>query len=115
MVIFLIDKIAESIIFVHQVLIPHAVCGEGTAWDPIKKNCGWENTVECKKGLRRWDQITDIRGGKVMYSDEQYEYRSISANLVTMFATDAALGMASKKEIYNHYASTNQSRLEFYM
>jgi hypothetical protein len=41
-----------------------SVCGEGTAWDPIKKNCGWENTVECKKGLRKWDQITDIRGGK---------------------------------------------------
>jgi hypothetical protein len=40
-----------------------SVCGEGTAWDPVKKNCGWENTVECKKGLRRWDQITDIRGG----------------------------------------------------
>ena len=41
-----------------------AVCAEGTAWDPIKRNCGWENTVECKKGLRKWDQITDIRGGK---------------------------------------------------
>ncbi|CAF4129453.1 unnamed protein product [Rotaria magnacalcarata] len=41
-----------------------AVCAEGTAWDPVKKNCGWENTVECKKGLRKWDQITDIRGGK---------------------------------------------------
>jgi hypothetical protein len=41
-----------------------AVCGDGTAWDPIKKNCGWENTVECKKGLRKWDQITDIRGGR---------------------------------------------------
>ncbi|CAF5198483.1 unnamed protein product, partial [Rotaria magnacalcarata] len=41
-----------------------AVCAEGTAWDPVKKNCGWENTVECKKGLRKWDQITDIRGGE---------------------------------------------------
>lgn len=41
-----------------------AVCGEGTAWDPVKKNCGWENTVQCKKGLRKWDEITDIRGGK---------------------------------------------------
>lgn len=40
-----------------------SVCAEGTAWDPIKRNCAWENTVECKKGLRRWDQITDIRGG----------------------------------------------------
>lgn len=41
-----------------------AVCGEGTAWDPVTKNCNWENTVQCKKGLRKWDQITDIRGGK---------------------------------------------------
>lgn len=41
-----------------------AVCAEGTAWDPIQRNCVWENTVECKKGLRRWDQITDIRGGR---------------------------------------------------
>jgi hypothetical protein len=40
-----------------------AVCGEGTAWDPVKKNCNWENTVECKKGLRKWNEITDIRGG----------------------------------------------------
>lgn len=43
-----------------------AVCGEGTAWDPVTKNCNWENTVQCKKGLRRWDQITDIRGGKII-------------------------------------------------
>lgn len=41
-----------------------AVCGEGTSWDPAKKTCNWENTVQCKKGLRKWDQITDIRGGK---------------------------------------------------
>ena len=40
-----------------------SVCAEGTSWDPIKRNCGWENTVECKKGMRKWDQITDIRGG----------------------------------------------------
>ncbi|CAF1448464.1 unnamed protein product [Rotaria magnacalcarata] len=56
-----------------------AVCAEGTAWDPVKKNCGWENTVECKKGLRKWDQITDIRG-------------------VTLFATDAALAWRIKKK-----------------
>ncbi|CAF1162602.1 unnamed protein product [Adineta ricciae] len=55
-----------------------AVCAEGTAWDPVKKNCGWENTVECKKGLRKWDKITDIRG-------------------VTLFATDAALAWRAKK------------------
>ena len=30
----------------------------------MKRNCGWEHTVECKKGLRKWDQITDIRGGR---------------------------------------------------
>ncbi|CAF4523879.1 unnamed protein product, partial [Rotaria sp. Silwood2] len=39
-----------------------ATCGEGTSWDPAKKICGWENTIECKKGVRKWDQITDIRG-----------------------------------------------------
>ncbi|CAF4641281.1 unnamed protein product, partial [Rotaria sp. Silwood2] len=39
-----------------------ATCGEGTSWDPAKKICGWENTIECKKGIRKWDQITDIRG-----------------------------------------------------
>ena len=41
-----------------------SVCAEGTSWDPEKKNCAWENTVECRKGLRKWDQITDIRGGR---------------------------------------------------
>ncbi|CAF1245111.1 unnamed protein product [Rotaria sordida] len=56
-----------------------AVCGEGTSWDPVKKNCNWENTVQCKKGLRKWDQITDIRG-------------------VTLFATDAALAWRAKKK-----------------
>ncbi len=30
----------------------------------MKKNCNWENSVQCKKGLRKWDEITDIRGGK---------------------------------------------------
>ncbi|UJR08864.1 hypothetical protein I4U23_013119 [Adineta vaga] len=55
-----------------------SVCAEGTAWDPVKKNCGWENTVECTKGLRKWNQITDIRG-------------------VTLFATDAALSWRVKK------------------
>ncbi|CAF3393798.1 unnamed protein product [Rotaria socialis] len=56
-----------------------SVCGEGTAWDPVKKNCNWENTVECKKGLRKWDQITDIRG-------------------VTLFATDPANAWRMKKK-----------------
>ncbi|CAF4383933.1 unnamed protein product, partial [Rotaria magnacalcarata] len=56
-----------------------SVCGEGTAWDPAKKNCNWENTVECKKGLRKWDQITDIRG-------------------VTLFATDPANAWRMKKK-----------------
>ncbi|CAF1382524.1 unnamed protein product [Rotaria sordida] len=26
-----------------------ATCAEGTLWDPAKKICGWENTIECKK------------------------------------------------------------------
>ncbi|UJR37385.1 hypothetical protein I4U23_030091 [Adineta vaga] len=56
-----------------------SVCGEGTVWDPVKKNCNWENTVQCKKGLRRWDQITDIRG-------------------VTLFVTDKALAWRAKKK-----------------
>jgi len=42
-----------------------AVCGDGTAWDPVKKTCNWENTVACVKGLRKWDEITDSRGGKI--------------------------------------------------
>ncbi len=44
-----------------------SVCGDGTAWDPVKNNCNWENTVQCKKGLRKWDEITDIRGGKYKF------------------------------------------------
>lgn len=72
-----------------------AVCAEGTAWDPIKKNCGWENTVECKKGLRKWDQITDIRGGRreVMGSMSVFSDQF----LVTLFATDAAFAWRAKK------------------
>ncbi len=41
-----------------------SVCGDGTVWDPVKKICNWETTIQCKKGLRKWDQITDIRGGQ---------------------------------------------------
>ncbi|CAF0988782.1 unnamed protein product [Adineta steineri] len=55
-----------------------AICAAGTSWDPTKKNCAWENTVECRKGLRKWDKITDIRG-------------------VTLFATDPSLAWRSTK------------------
>ncbi|CAF4217761.1 unnamed protein product [Rotaria magnacalcarata] len=81
-----------------------AVCAEGTAWDPVKKNCGWENTVECKKGLRKWDQITDIRGGeekKMIFIESQIEFLqlvTIFLFLVTLFATDAALAWRIKKK-----------------
>ncbi|CAF5153363.1 unnamed protein product, partial [Rotaria magnacalcarata] len=76
----------------------------GTAWDPVKKNCGWENTVECKKGLRKWDQITDIRGGeekKMRFIESQIEFLqlvTIFPFLVTLFATDAALAWRIKKK-----------------
>ncbi len=75
-----------------------AVCGEGTAWDPIKKNCGWENTVECKKGLRKWDQITDIRGGRDKRFVLNYYLKILCGNLVTLFATDAAYAGRVKKK-----------------
>jgi hypothetical protein len=75
-----------------------AVCGEGTAWDPIKKNCGWENTVECKKGLRKWDQITDIRGGRKYLINSAMNIIDTVWDLVTLFATDAALAWRAKKK-----------------
>jgi hypothetical protein len=59
-----------------------SVCAEGTAWDPVKRNCGWENTVECRKGLRKWDQITDIRGGKNNTLEITFFSSLIYSNLV---------------------------------
>lgn len=73
-----------------------AVCAEGTAWDPVKKNCGWENTVECKKGLRKWDKITDIRGGKTILKF-RFVFLIFVRISVTLFATDAALAWRAKK------------------
>ncbi|CAF0931993.1 unnamed protein product, partial [Didymodactylos carnosus] len=55
------------------------VCGEGTAWDPEKKNCGWTDTVECRNGVRKWEKITDIRG-------------------MTLFSTDPARAWRNKKK-----------------
>ncbi|CAF1042460.1 unnamed protein product [Adineta steineri] len=55
-----------------------AVCGEGTVWDPAKKICGWADTIQCKKGLRKWNEITDIRG-------------------VTLFVTDPNVGWRGKR------------------
>ena len=72
------------------------MCGEGTAWDPVKNNCNWENTVQCKKGLRKWDEITDIRGGEWKWGC-RLKSLDFALNLVTLFATDAALAWRAKK------------------
>ncbi|CAF1617649.1 unnamed protein product [Adineta ricciae] len=74
-----------------------SVCGEGTVWDPVKKNCNWENTVQCKKGLRRWDQITDAGGGEHGCNLVSVNSIIFTCNLVTLFATDPAIIWRSKK------------------
>ena len=79
-----------------------AVCGDGTSWDPVKNNCNWENSVQCKKGLRKWDEITDIRGGK--YKLRLGLTRIDRLKFSNFICYRCSIGMASK-EIDNNLSN----------